>query len=166
MPAGRPRKLSKSKFLKAFAEGNNALDLSDRLGVTVQTVYNYFKRLDLEVPKNTRDKQFRKKIVTAFEGKTTVEEVAREVCRTPSSVRYHLRLYIKRHWRKPRDTPKPERPNELKIVRLITRRPELFDNPPKVAQLTNLSMAIVTAYLGRTYEHRVRQAKAQSRRAA
>lgn len=150
-PRGRPRKLTRKAFLKAYALHKTIPATAHALGVTLPTVYNYLRRFKAPLPTREPQRRLRKDLVRTFTGKISIPELALQHGCTPATARYHMRLYIRRHWSQPQPYPKPNNLPELKLALMLRKKPSLFDDPPRLAQLANLSVYDVTQYLERVF---------------
>jgi DNA-binding CsgD family transcriptional regulator len=153
MPSGRPRKFSKEEFLALSKQHNHMPALAQALGVTIPTAYNYMRRFKLDLPGNIGGREFRRRLLRLWKGRISLAQLAKRLDKSEASIRYHMRLYIARAWRKPRQYPMPNTPHELKIARTLRKAPALYDDPPRLAQRLNIPLAEVQVYLQRIFAH-------------
>lgn len=151
MPAGRPFKISRKLFRQAMAQHSSPQKAAAALNITLVTAYKYAKRLGIPLPALKRRKHFRKQLVATYIGKTSIPDLAKKHRLTGATVRYHLRLYVQSHWHKPRTHPKPRQLHDLKIIAALRDKPELFDDPLRLALHTGLTRREVSAYLTRIF---------------
>lgn len=152
---GRRRKILKNQFTEAYKQAESMVELAKLLDVSLPTAYGYVKRWGVSIL--THDSRtLTLEIFRAYKGLITMEQLAVEFSLTRQAIRYQLWKVVhllnkknsKLRW------PLPQKLGHLKVLQILDAQPDLFDQPDKIAKMTNLIPTIVEEYLAYAFEHR------------
>jgi len=162
----RGLKLTKGRFMREYRKASTMMALAVALDVSVPTVYNYCKRLNIDSKKKTIDIKLSIQVFNGFKNNVSVSDLIEMFHQSRQMVRYHLNRAIFHIWKtdpQTKDFPKPVKLTHIKVYHALRKNSKLMDNPEKLAEITGNTFYVVEQYLSSIFQLKTEKSKSKKK---